>query len=118
MHREVVCSCMEVSGPVGAYSRLRHVYSENQKGLRDVSVQSPHLFEKETEVPGHSDKTVELSFLLFSLIYTNGACLYLDGFRENEPKKIDRMMLSRALPPLGGQGSLWVDLLSSDHSLG
>lgn len=66
MHREVVCSFIEVSGPVGAYSHLSRISSELERALRDFSAESLYLFEKETKVSGHSDKIIELSLLFLA----------------------------------------------------
>lgn len=52
---------IEVFGPVWAYSCLSHAYFENWEVSKEIF--AVQIFEKETEVPGHSDKTVELSFL-------------------------------------------------------
>lgn len=66
VHRKVVCSFIEVFAPVWAYSCLSHAYFQSREVSWEIfAAQSPYLFEKETEVPGHSDKT-ELSFLFLA----------------------------------------------------
>lgn len=62
-----------------------------EKALNNISVQSLHLFEKGTEVPGHSAKAAELSSVS-GLTCCNGTCVHWDGLSQHS-QKTGRVML-------------------------
>lgn len=88
---------MLMYGGVGAclslFTTESCIFSELEKPLT-VFLPNPQASEKAPEPPGHSTKTGELFFSVFSLTYYNGACLRLDSLSKNS-QETARMMLAR-----------------------